>query len=313
MKEYTGYTPVAKSNSIPPAAMTPEEVQEAEKRIRIAGNVGVFIAVVTFLFALVGHFSEDIRLRLGTDLWSLIDFILIAALSWGIFRQKRLAALGLLIYYTFNIISGFVDGNFGVRTLVGFFILWVLFRGTQAAFRLHKHRILTDGGKETRTKKKTLFYVAASIGGFIAFIFIGLALLGIITPETEVIPGRQLKAKYVNFVREHRLLGPSETIEFWYSNGFPSFENGFYFFTNKKVVLYNEDWEEPVIEVKLHEILDIEYYENPSVLEDGYVQIQLMDNSTVIFPLSSENDGDQKFIKRLKELWLLSEIPVSEN
>lgn len=68
-------------------------------------------------------------------------------------------------------------------------------------------------------------------------------------------------------------------------------------------MVYSKDWEEPLISVPLSDILNIEFEEDPSFIEDSRITLLLNDETTVFFPVSSENGGDKKFYTRLREVW----------
>jgi hypothetical protein len=186
-----------------------------------------------------------------------------------------------------------------VAILFGYYF----FQGTRAAFRLHK-RSLEDAPQEIGNKKKSL---AFKIGlGVLAVILIPVVILFVLAalgPVTEVVPGRMLDKKYVSFIRDNGLIEASEQIEFWYSDALNDFRNGFYCFTDRQVLLYNKNWGESSISVPFSSILDIDFQKDPSFFDDSKITMLLSDSSTVFFPVSSDNEGDEMFVERMKQLW----------
>ena len=283
--------------------MDKQELAEAEKYIKNAWIVGIISACTTLLFSMLGAYNDEIRYKTGLDTWSLLDVALIAGLTYGIYRKNRFCALGLLIYF---VVSKFVmaasTGQFtgGLLSLV---FAYFLFQGTRAAFRLRKHKIETGEIVIEKRKRGVGYYLGISLASLFVLGIVALMVVGFFSPEVEVIPGKQVKKEYANFVREQGFIAPSEEIQYWYSDGFGDFRNGFYLFTDEKVVIYNQDWEEPAIIIPYNQIAEIEFEQNPSFFEDSQITLVLADNSSVFFPVSSDNGGDEKYYTRLAEIW----------
>jgi len=157
-------------------------------------------------------------------------------------------------------------------------------------------------GSAADQKRGPWMYAAIGCGSLVVLVATLLIILGSFVPETAVIPGRQLKAEYASVVEELGLLDPDEKILFWYSDGLFSVKEGFYFFTNKKVVVYRQDYEEPAVIVTYSEIEDIEITRNLSFFEDSEITLILADG-VVFFPVSSDNDGDLRFVDLLIKKW----------
>jgi hypothetical protein len=290
--------------------MEQHEIEKAEKHIRNAWIAGIIATIATVVVSLVGAYNEDFRYSSGFDTWTLIDAALIAALTYGIYKKGRYSALGLLVYF---VLSKFIiaasGGQFpsGLGTLVfGYFYLM----GTISAFKLHKHNKQLANLEGEGERPNVVFYASAGIGVFVLGVFILLIALSAMGPGTEVLPGKQLNAKYVNFAINEGLLEPGEQIQYWYSDAFSDFTDGFYFFTDQKVVLYSNSWEEPALLLPFDKILDIEFRHDPSFFEDSQLVLELADGTSVNFPVSSDNDGDQRFYRRLTTLWGTAQ-PVS--
>jgi hypothetical protein len=283
--------------------MEQHEIEKAEKHIRNAWIVGIISTLTTVVVSLAGAYNEDFRYSSGFDTWTLFDAALIAALTYGIYKKSRFSALGLLVYFVLSkFIAAAADGQFpfGFGSLFfGYFYLM----GTSAAFKLHAHNKQLIAQENGPQKRSAVFYVVSGIAVLFIGLFIWLIVISANGPGTEVIPGRQLKAKYVEFALNEGLVEPNEQIQFWYSDAFSDFTDGFYFFTDKKVVVYNKTWDEPALLMPFDSIQDISFKSNPSFLEDSQLFLELTDGTYVNFPVSSDNGGDQRFHKRLRTLW----------
>lgn len=291
--------------------MDHQQLEQAEKHIKNAWVAGAVSAILTFIYSMIGAFNDEFRYTYGLDTWSLLDVALIAGLAYGVYRKKRYCALGLLIYF---IASKFIMAASTGQFTGGFLSMlfaYFFFQGTRAAFQVHRHRI-EQGEVEKAVRKKGIgYYAGISLGAFIIVICASLIIIGSFSPEIEVIPGKQLNKKYLNFIWEQGIVDRAEEVQYWYSDGFLDFKTGFYLFTDKKVVMYNESWEEPLISVPYSDILDIEFLPDASFIEDSRITLTLKDHTIVYFPVSSDNGGDIKYYERLLEIWSLytSNIP----
>ena len=134
-------------------------------------------------------------------------------------------------------------------------------------------------------------------------IFGFLVYIGLVGPETHVVPGSQMRSTHLAQIRDLGLLDEDEKIKFFYSDGFLNIEEGFYFFSSRKVVVYSETFEEPSIVIPYADIADLEFDDTGSFLEDSRITLILTDSTFVWFPVSNETDGDEKFFETLKAVW----------
>lgn len=142
----------------------------------------------------------------------------------------------------------------------------------------------------------------------VLLIFVGLPLgiiiyAGVVGPETMVVSGRQMSAGYVERISELGLLDRGEKIRYFYSDAMFDIENGMYFFTDRKVVLYCADWHESRIVLPFSKIADMDVVFDESFLTDSTIVLTLDDQTDVTFPVSSEGGGDRRFFEALKAAW----------
>ncbi len=107
--------------------------------------------------------------------------------------------------------------------------------------------------------------------------------------------------KYVTKVRSLGLLEQDEQIKYFYSDALFSIENGMYFVTDKHLVLYCSEWEEPETIVRFKDISYIEVEYDESFLTDSFVTIETVDGLEVSFPVSSEKGRDKKFVEYIQK------------
>ena len=109
---------------------------EANKYIRNACVAGTFSAAVT----LVASLLPLIGVKVGSfDIWNLTDAGLIAGLVFGIYKQSRVCAAAMVIYYLISKTALYLETGrvYGVPLAVLFFYFFTQgFRGT-----IHYHRL----------------------------------------------------------------------------------------------------------------------------------------------------------------------------
>lgn len=280
--------------------MDEQKLKKTERHIKNAWVAGLISAGITFIFSIIGSYSVAFRQKYGIDAWALLDVALILGLTYGIYKKSRFSALAMLIYFVISKIIMVVEIRSSV-SLVALLFIYFFYQGTIATFRLHKYAIET--GKLVKKKRGPLMYIAIG-GASLVVLAVGiLIILSSLGPEAEVISGKQLKAKYVSAIEDLGLLDTDEEILYWYSDALLDFMKGFYFFTNKKVVVYSSDFDNPAIIVFYLDILDINIEYNPSIFVDSQITLLLDDGTEVFFPVSSDNMGDEKFYNQLVSTW----------
>lgn len=142
--------------------------------------------------------------------------------------------------------------------------------------------------------------IACFIG---AIPIIGFTYIGVMGPPIEVIAGAQVPQRFTGTIRDLGLLEADEEIVYFYSDALVDITAGFYLLTDRKVVVYSTLYEEPAILVPFGDIskLDVEF--DDSFLTDSMIWITRKNDSTVSFPVSSEQGGDRQFYEALEARW----------
>ena len=134
-------------------------------------------------------------------------------------------------------------------------------------------------------------------GGFIVIIIIVLMIIGALSPETSVYLGHEVPKGYIKEIKELHLLERGEKIQYFYSDGFLDIKKGLYFLTEKKLVIYSEEWSEPAIIISYQEILNVNIERDESFLVDSYIEVESTDGYVYGFPMSSEKGRDNLFFE----------------
>ena len=135
-------------------------------------------------------------------------------------------------------------------------------------------------------------------GGFVAVI----GYFSAVTPETSVYAGNQVPERFLETAREVGALDPGERVRFFYSDALVDVREGFYFVSDKKVVVYTDDGRaEPMIAINFDDIANAEISRNESFFEDSQITIETKDGQYIAFPVSSEFERDQLFFDAIDE------------
>ena len=125
--------------------------------------------------------------------------------------------------------------------------------------------------------------------------------IGAVGPETSVYTGNQIPKRYLDTMTQVGALEPGENILYFYSDAITDIRDGFYFVSDRKVAIYTaESGEEPLTTVKFDEIDGVDIARSDTFLEDSEVTLTLKGGDEVSFPLSKENDKDEKFVEAIK-------------
>lgn len=139
--------------------------------------------------------------------------------------------------------------------------------------------------------------VILSCGGIVVWAM----YIGTVGPDTSVYTGNQVPARFTNTMRSVGALDDDETIFYFYSDAMSDIRGGFYFVSDKKVVIYSESaGGVPLTVVQFDEIADVDLYRNESFFEDSQITLELKDGRPISFPVSSELDRDQRFFDTIK-------------
>ena len=278
--------------------------EAALKHIKQAWVAGLISAGITLLVILVAASGSTVFAELGIDWWSLIDVVVILGLAFGLYKKSRICAVLLFVYFVGSkiILWATVGSVRGVpmAILFGYFF----FQGIRGTFAYHSLSVQTTPEREGSRMPKWL-WILGGVFAFLAVALVGLLVYAfIVGPDIEVVPGAQVPQKFLSKIRALDLLEPGEQVRFFYSDAFINIiEEGFYLFTDRKVVVYKREYEQPALVLPFAEIkgMDIEF--SRSTWEDSQVYLKLADDGVVSFPVSSEGGGDKRFYEALKGTW----------
>lgn len=148
---------------------------------------------------------------------------------------------------------------------------------------------------------KTLKIFAIITGTLFLVLIIAASIIGRNGPDTSIYLGRQIPKNFMNEINTLGLLESEEEIKYFYSDGFTDIKSGFYFLTDKNLVIYSDMWETPETVIDYDDITSIEFERNTSFLEDSYIKVKTNYGLEMEFPVSSERDRDTEFFQYIAD------------
>ncbi len=158
----------------------------------------------------------------------------------------------------------------------------------------------------TPRRSNTLLWVLG-IGGVLCFICCGgmiavIAYIGVTSPETSVYTGNQVPSRFLDTAKEVGALDANEKVRYFYSDSLFDIREGFYFVSDKKVVIYIEDGREsPLTAIPFSEIADAQLSRDESFFMDSQITLETNHGEFIAFPVSSEFDRDQSFFDVIQD------------
>jgi hypothetical protein len=216
-------------------------------------------------------------------------------LSYGLLRGSRVCAL--LLFAVIGA-SSIATALWSGRPLVSFLALGVsslVWLGVVGTYRLHRRT-------SPRTLRQRILLGIGIAGGSLLVLVVGFAAyMGANAPPMQVLPGAQIPRRYVDALHELGALESGEKVRFFYSTGLIDFRDGMYALTDRRLVLANRDWSEPLILIPLAEVsdLDVEYREGWT--EDTVLSVVRADGEVFFIPLSTVGRGDRHFVAALRK------------
>ncbi|MEE9295652.1 MAG: hypothetical protein V3W34_11915 [Phycisphaerae bacterium] len=154
-----------------------------------------------------------------------------------------------------------------------------------------------------RSKVLKWFAICGIVLGAVTLaIFATCIYIGVQGPDTKVLSGRQLPARFMAQIRALNLLEPEEQIHYFYSDALLNIEEGMYLLTDRKVVIYSRSYDDPALIIPFSEIVDVEVTFSESWLEDSVIGLSLVDDTYASFPVSREGGGDKRVYEALKKM-----------
>jgi len=128
----------------------------------------------------------------------------------------------------------------------------------------------------------------------------GLVYIGVYGPDTSVYPGSRVPSRYVETLRTVGALEPDEELLFFYSEAIVDVKNSCSFLSDRRVGMYVEGAVTPLVTISLDDVENVWLDRDTSFWVDSVITVLARDGRELWFPVSSEEDGDQRFFRALE-------------
>ena len=130
--------------------------------------------------------------------------------------------------------------------------------------------------------------------------FMFLVYIGTQGPSADVEAGNAITQKQQQVFQKLDLLEGGEKVIYYYSDALLDIEAGIYILTDRRIILHSNTWVTPTWKVVFHNINSVSLERDTSFFADSMVTLELNSGDVLIFPLSSFEEGDVKFVERLQ-------------
>lgn len=108
---------------------------QAEKAMKDAVTVGVIAIVVTMMLTLIYASGAGLA---HIDPWNIVDLLLLAGLTYGVYRKNRFCAIAMPIYYLSVKTVLWVGERAFIGVPLALIFAYFFVRGAQGAWAYHK-------------------------------------------------------------------------------------------------------------------------------------------------------------------------------
>ena len=157
-----------------------------------------------------------------------------------------------------------------------------------------------------RRRSNLIWWILGGVGGLVVLgcggIIAVVVYLGDSIPETSIYTGNQVPAEFTRVMKDAGALQEGEKILYFYSDGMMDIRDGFYFVSDRRVVIYSRlTGISPLTSIPFDEIIDLDLYRNESFFDDSQITLHLDNGEILSFPVSSEYDRDQDFFDAIRD------------
>lgn len=282
--------------------MDKSEAIKAANNGAIAALISGVITIVIVAIAILSNSHGT--LSIWNDPTNLIDIILIFACAFGLWKKSRTAAVVLLVYFILSKIIIGIELDRPAGLILSLIFIYYFAKAVHGTFVFHK--IEKDENPEYKSTSHIYYFTGIPIG----VIFLLLMVLGILTmtsvlPSTKVVAGSKVYDSDRKLLISKNVISNEDTIKYFYSEGLTSVLEAGSILTDQKVIAYVTDENNKMLiyEIYFKEISSVDLVEKGDFVDPSVyiVKTPYKDKWLKLF-LSTEADGDMKFVEELKKM-----------
>jgi len=266
----------------------------------ISGTVSIGVVLVAIFN------NSNGALALWNDPSNFFGIILIFGCAYGIYKQSRVSAIILFIYFILSkAVIGIETGRIALSSIsVVLVFLYFYGRAIQRAFVFHKLEKAENPHYKT-TPKWVYFTGGSALIILVALIGVGLMTMTGVMPSTQVQSGEDVLQTDKDALITNSVISEHDQLKYFYSDGFTSVLEGGSVLTNDRIILYmpDENQKLQVYEIYFNDISSVELIEMGNSMNDSIYRVNSnTPGAWMQIALSTENRGDIKFIESLRSM-----------
>ena len=281
--------------------MNMEEARKACKN----GAIAAFISgtLTTFVVGIAMLDESNGELALWNDPSNFVDIVLIFGCAAAMLKNSRTAAITIFIY--FIIAKAAISLETGQTSGMAISLLFLFYfgRAIQGSFAYKK--LKREENPDYRSAPPWAYWLSIPTM-LLFFVAAGYGVLSMtdVVPATEIVAGSEVSEKDRALMVQNGIIYDDETIELFYSYGITSILEGGTVLSDRAVIMYYTDEDDGfnVYEITFDQIASIELLEAGDVWTESVYQVSgFEEDNWLTISLSTEDDGDQRFIEALQE------------
>ena len=267
----------------------------------ISGAATIGITLFAMNMAAQDSSGVDERIAYFNDPIIFFDVFLIFGCAFFLHKKSRAAAVILFTYFVFaKIMIAIEIGKLSNMwpALIFLFFYWRAIEGTFTYDKLERAE-----NPNYKPSSKWLYFICIPI----CVILFGLVSIGIMSmigvlPPTDVVPGNKVYENQRDVLISNNIVTKDETIEYYYSEGSFSLLDGGSVLTDHRVIIYfhDENDELQVYGLYFDEISSVDFQEKGNWYNTFYKVSTHDPENWLVLELSTESDGDRRFVDALK-------------
>jgi len=294
-----------------------DAARRAIRRGAIAGFILVGLALAASLWSMRSDAAntfawlqyQELKSAFGGPWQQLPAVVLFTALSIGVWRRSRIAAMSLIVFFVLQcIIACLYMGKLTGRwypwipglVIVALF-LYFFAKAAQGTFVYHKRRRRADPTYRATPRWAYWLWIPAFVAILAGIALHVLAAIVALGPATIVLSIDDLRSGDLELLRSREIVSPDEEVLYFYSAGLFSILEDGNVLTDKRVISYETDESElSTFSATFDEISAIWVEQEGSVFSDTLVALETIDGTVFYLLLSPEGGGDKVFLNALR-------------
>jgi hypothetical protein len=276
-----------------------DEARQACKNGAVAAFISGTLTTIVVAVALRGDSGGN--LALWNDPTNLVDIALIFGCGVGMLKYSRTAAVSIFLYFVISKTAIALETGQATGLLITLAFLFYFGKAVHGSFAYKK--AMKADNPEFRSAPRWLYWMSIpTLTLFFMAAGYGVLSMTDVVPSTEVVDGSVVSKTDKALMIENGIIYDDENIQYMYSHGIASILEGGSVLSDRAVIMYYTDEDDGfnVYELAFDQIQSVQLLEQGDLWNETVYQVNGYDSDNwITISLSTENDGDDKFITAL--------------